>query len=503
MLGARALPGRGYRRCDRHVPARARSTHPIIRRLVQQLEAWRKEAICTAASASKLGNHFTVLFEGPAEAELADRAGRDSRSRVSGESGRRSSRIRPTSSRSFSTRGNSSTTSRNRRTWAGGAFDGRIRVPVQGALAEPGRVRARVDARVHARARPQHRAPRRAVLARRRPGRPVRGQRHRAPSERACAAHRALLPLPRLEALVRRTVAPKTPSLAYAQSAVAVQAMFEQAGGAGGRQPARGHRAAVCRLPRRSSATCSSPTPTSRSDSAPEPRTLSTVPPHPELSSGTIRLQPAARCPAEGPGETHSHGTESDPRAADSARRAHRGVRRWAGRRRSSPSAARRGAEPLPATDAGAPTWHPGWHWRRHQLLRHARHRLVRDDDGDLPRAAHRSRSLHPRHAERRPHAADGRARRCIYTTIVQVDVADALRDDCGRGARRMARCRASSPAWPQQKVQIGMGAALLGAARADVHDADEHVPRRRRRARRARREARDRRRRATSSSAR
>ena len=44
---------------------------------------------------------------------------------------------------------------------------------------------------------------------------------------------------------------------------------------------------------------------------------------------------------------------------------------------------------------------------------------------------------------------------------------------------------------WPRQKVQVGMGAALLGAARADVHDADEHVPRRRRRARRPRREAR------------
>ena len=45
------------------------------------------------------------------------------------------------------------------------------------------------------------------------------------------------------------------------------------------------------------------------------------------------------------------------------------------------------------------------------ELLRHARHRLLRDDDGDLPAAARWCRDeRHPRHAQRRPHAADDRA---------------------------------------------------------------------------------------------
>ena len=45
--------------------------HP---RLLQQLEAWRKEATLHSRFGHKLGSHFTVLFEGPAEAQLAERA---------------------------------------------------------------------------------------------------------------------------------------------------------------------------------------------------------------------------------------------------------------------------------------------------------------------------------------------------------------------------------------------------------------------------------------------
>ena len=49
-------------------------------------------------------------------------------------------------------------------------------------------------------------------------------------------------------------------------------------------------------------------------------------------------------------------------------------------------------------------------HGLRHQFLRHARHRLVRTDDGDLQVLQDRARSADPGHAQRRPHAADDRA---------------------------------------------------------------------------------------------
>ena len=46
----------------------------------------------------------------------------------------------------------------------------------------------------------------------------------------------------------------------------------------------------------------------------------------------------------------------------------------------------------VPATDARA-GWNRHRYWRTHQFLRHARHRLVRDDDGDLSRASRSSRT--------------------------------------------------------------------------------------------------------------
>ena len=156
--------------------------------------------------------------------------------------------------------------------WAGGAYDGRIRVPVQGALANPAEFERVLThefthALVHSIA-----AARRAVLARRGPCGPLRRQRSRGQADARAQPRPALLPLPRLE-ISFATLSAEDATLAYAQSAVAVHAMFDQAGGAGDCQPARGcrQRRAVC--PRRSSARCSSPTPSSRSDSAPESRT--------------------------------------------------------------------------------------------------------------------------------------------------------------------------------------------------------------------------------------
>ena len=63
-----------------------------------------------------------------------------------------------------------------------------------------------------------------------------------------------------------------------------------------------------------------------------------------------------------------------------------------------------------------------------------------------------------------------------IYTTIVQVDVVTlfAMIAAAVLGAWLGAGVVAS---WPRQKVQVGMGAALLGARRAHAHDATELFP--------------------------
>jgi tetratricopeptide (TPR) repeat protein len=104
--------------------------HP---RLVRQLEAWRKEAALHSGFGRRLGDHFTVLFEGPAEAALADRAVEILESaywRIG-----TALYIYPADVITvvLYTREQFRDITQSPE-WAGGAFDGRIRVPVQGAL---------------------------------------------------------------------------------------------------------------------------------------------------------------------------------------------------------------------------------------------------------------------------------------------------------------------------------------------------------------------------------
>src|SRR5918995_1289468 len=47
---------------------------PAHRQLNERLEGWRKEVALHDRFAPEAGDHFTVLFEGPAEAELAQKA---------------------------------------------------------------------------------------------------------------------------------------------------------------------------------------------------------------------------------------------------------------------------------------------------------------------------------------------------------------------------------------------------------------------------------------------
>jgi tetratricopeptide (TPR) repeat protein len=53
---------------------RALEFNPNHPQLAKQLAAWRKEAELHSGFRQTLGDHFTVMFEGPAEAELASRA---------------------------------------------------------------------------------------------------------------------------------------------------------------------------------------------------------------------------------------------------------------------------------------------------------------------------------------------------------------------------------------------------------------------------------------------
>ena len=112
---------------------RALALAPDHPQLTKQLEAWRKEALLHSSFGRKLGDHFTVLFEGPAEADLANRAVAILESaywRIG-----TALYTYPTDVITviLYTREQFRDITQSPE-WAGGAFDGRIRVPVQGAL---------------------------------------------------------------------------------------------------------------------------------------------------------------------------------------------------------------------------------------------------------------------------------------------------------------------------------------------------------------------------------
>ncbi len=112
---------------------RALAFRPDHPQLTKQLEAWRKEADLHSGFRQTLGDHFTVMFEGPAEADLASRAVAALEAdywRI----GTALSIYPPgVTTVILYTREQFHDITRSP-SWAGGSFDGRIRVPVQGAL---------------------------------------------------------------------------------------------------------------------------------------------------------------------------------------------------------------------------------------------------------------------------------------------------------------------------------------------------------------------------------
>ena len=101
-----------------------------------RLERWRREADLHGRMTSVAGAWFTVSFEGEADAELAARA-LASIERAADRIGLSCPRIRPNRSRSCSTRAEQFRDITRAPIGAGGAYDGTVRVPMRGALANP------------------------------------------------------------------------------------------------------------------------------------------------------------------------------------------------------------------------------------------------------------------------------------------------------------------------------------------------------------------------------
>ena len=205
----------------------ALSYAPAHPQLTKQLDAWRREAALHSNFARKLGDHFTVLFEGPAEAQLAEQAVAILESAYWRIGTALYTYPADVVTVILYTREQFRDITRSPE-WAGGAYDGRIRVPVQGAL-QNRREFERVLAHEYTHALVRSIAPRGvpywldeglavqfegSSLARR--------------QEQVRSAE-ALLPLTRLEKSFSSLTSQQA-SLAYAESAVAVQMLLEQAG---------------------------------------------------------------------------------------------------------------------------------------------------------------------------------------------------------------------------------------------------------------------------------
>ena len=115
---------------------RALTYAPEHKLLTARLDGWRREQALHDRFGQKLGDHFTVLFEGPAEEALAQKAVEI----LEAAYWRIGSALYTYPSDVITvvlyTREQFRDVTQSP-DWAGGAFDGRIRVPVQGAMKNP------------------------------------------------------------------------------------------------------------------------------------------------------------------------------------------------------------------------------------------------------------------------------------------------------------------------------------------------------------------------------
>lgn len=114
-----------YNEAISHAPA-----HP---QLLARVEAWRKEAALHDGFTQKVADHFTVLFEGPAEAQLAAKAVEALEAAYWRIGSALYTYPADVITVVLYTREQFRDVTRSP-DWAGGAYDGRIRVPVRDAL---------------------------------------------------------------------------------------------------------------------------------------------------------------------------------------------------------------------------------------------------------------------------------------------------------------------------------------------------------------------------------
>ncbi len=210
-----------YQQALAHAPE-----HP---QLTRQLEAWRKESALHSGFGRKLADHFTVLFEGPAEAELAERAVAVLEQAYTHIGTALFTYPTEVVTVVLYTREQFRDITESP-DWAGGAFDGRIRVPVRGALQNQAEFE-RVLRHEFTHAVIRSIAPR-GVPFWLDEGLAVHFEgSNLARRQQQVRDAAALLPLTRLERSFADLTA-KEASLAYAESAVAVEALFEDAGAA-------------------------------------------------------------------------------------------------------------------------------------------------------------------------------------------------------------------------------------------------------------------------------
>jgi tetratricopeptide (TPR) repeat protein len=108
----------------------------LSHRVARKLDGWRKELDLHSRFGQRLGDHFTVMFEGPAEEALAQRAVGILESAYWRIGGALFTYPPGVITVVLYTREQFRDITQSP-AWAAGAFDGRIRVPVQGALGNP------------------------------------------------------------------------------------------------------------------------------------------------------------------------------------------------------------------------------------------------------------------------------------------------------------------------------------------------------------------------------
>jgi tetratricopeptide (TPR) repeat protein len=203
----------------------ALALQPSQPQIIARLDAWRREAALHDRFSQKIETHFTILFEGPPDQGRAARVAEILEAaywRIGGAIGAYPASVVQVV---LYTRDQFRDITQSP-AWAGGAYDGRIRVPVGGTLVESELQRVLSHELTHAivyslapRGVPQWLNEGLAVLF----------EKDDLSRERQLVAREALIPLAELQTSFDALSGPQA-ALAYAESAIAAQRILDQGG---------------------------------------------------------------------------------------------------------------------------------------------------------------------------------------------------------------------------------------------------------------------------------